>query len=368
MILLTVSWIYTHSTDSNPGAQRDGYESRKSIRIRVKTRSQQVDPEHPALYLSTATGLGVLAVCSVVGMAYEVVELRVTGKSADWLFVILLIAATAFLIAAMHAVSQFLLTASPQSFEYINTRSSDRLGTHYLDVLKLQVYKAKNMTAAGLVYALCVSTAPLLLNVWPHIKSLRVLLCVFLFSVNFMTGVAVYGVIALALCLWRIWPSIPIDLWGRENPGTYLVFSLSRRVAIMGGFYSSVCISSTLFSKLYFGGYLIAYSVFAAVINLVSMATPGFLSAVRASGMRRRVLYDVNARVEKEFKEIMTSCQSETGVVNLGELENLLTLRKKVRDLRSLRLSARMTGVGLSIVLIAWLPPILQVALQHLWK
>ena len=229
------------------------------------------------------------------------------------------------------------------------------------------IFNTKWMTAAGIAYGTGVGSAVFLTDVWTEQNLLRSILFVFLFVVNFITGIGFYGLIMFFMKAWKIGKLVKIDLWQRDNPSTAFLRKITHSTAIIASIYICICISSILFSVFPIGSLTIGYSAFAGVIILACFIIPEIPVRRKIVVEKRATLIDLNSQLQREFKKTLDEARSMKKAIDLSKIECLMDLREKVGKIHVWPFGVRTLTTAVSVILVTSLPAFLQFLLERLF-
>jgi len=312
----------------------------------------------------TASGLVGGAVLAI-GLVYLVLEFIHTGQIVDSLFVSMLVGATLILLIGMRSVLNFLATRGETFYAFVLATADPEEAYRRHAHLFATVTSTPRMTLSGVLYGFLLGSAPFLLDVWPEDATLRLGLAVFMFGVNFTTGVAFYALLSFFAFSTQMGAQARVDLWQASNPSTDFLTGATRRISVLASGYVAICLSSVLFSVLPLQGAVLAYSVFAAFMLVLSILVPALPLARKIHDAKFAALRELDEKVQAAFFEVLSK-DPEQFDQRLSRLHALLALRERVERLQSWPFKVRSVTSAASVLFFSSLPVILQLLLERL--
>lgn len=319
-------------------------------------------------YVSPIAAVSIVFACSSIGSAYILVQWTINKSVLDTFFIGILLGATAFLFRALQAIHRFILQRGIDFFAFVATQPRQQAEIEKYPELILSVFHSKRMTWIGLIYGLALGSTPYVLGVWQQYPLLRMLLALFMFSINFVTGVGFYGLITFFLKSLKLGQLVRVDLWQKENPSTEFLLGAARQVGLRVSVYICLCNASVLFSVLPLSGFVLGYAMFAGSLIILSLMIPAVPIIQKIASTKRDALHQVNTQLQNEFSLILEGCRSQERQLELTRLERLMALRDKIESTNVWPFRIKFFGTGISVVLISLLPAVLQFLLEKYWK
>jgi len=317
-------------------------------------------------YASTRARLAILGSTLLTGVCYCLVQWLQTGEIADAWFVGMLTGATAILLHGVKALFDYLVHRGFEYYGFVTPKSDPEQGLRECERLLASAFNVRNMTAAGLLYGLGVGSAPFMLGTWSSSARLRLLLCAFLCSVNFATGVAFYGLVIFFIHSFRLGRLVNVDFWQRQNRAIAFLLGATRRISLLASVYVSVSFSSLLFSVFPVAGLIIVYSIFAVLVILASLVIPAVPIARQTGIAKADALSGIDAQLQAEFTRIIAGLESADENVRLDRLQTLILVREKIDSIRTWPFRLKTVGSAGGIILISSVPVALEFALERL--
>ena len=171
----------------------------------------------------------------IIGIVYISFQWVINRKIQDFKFVIILITANILLIQGLIYISRYVSKNSINFFKFtLKTEDTGKIEKESSDFLN-KIFNYKFMTISGFAYGSLVAFAPVVIkSVWLNNNSLKILLSVFLFTINFVTGVSVYSLIVFFIHSIKLGTIVKVELWNRENISTNFIRNTAYRVSLIG--------------------------------------------------------------------------------------------------------------------------------------
>lgn len=323
------------------------------------------NPTTRTIYTGYLGLLLVTACCFASGVVYTIVQWNDHGAIEDAVFVSMLIGATMILMLGLRALYSYIATKGMDFYSFALSTPDPEVALEEHRGLCASVFNSVRMTLVGFVYGLAVGSAPLLLGVWPNDLSLRLLLTVFMFFVNFATGLAFYGLVVFFFRAVRMGQMVKVDLWHIDNPSTGFLLGATRRISVLASVYVCICLSSILFSELPVSGLVIAYSCFSGAIILASLLIPSHPVAQKLRDAKAKTLGEIEIQLNAAFQEAIENMKTSGAKVDLVRFESLLQLREKVEKIHTWPFRVKALTAGASVVFFSSIPVILQLILER---
>lgn len=336
-------------------------------------RSQAVVPhpsnksELPTLKYASLLGSFFLVMLTLlVGVVYVFEQWLKTGQIKDAIFVSMLVGATMILVQGIRNLYKYILERGLDFYAFVTPADDPEKGVREYNQLFRSVFNSKGMTLSGILYGLAIGCAPFALGAWNNAIVLRWLLASFLFTVNFVTGIAFYGLAMFFFHSIKMGQILKVELWQHENPSTAFLMGATRRISILSSLYICICISSILFSLLPIGALIIAYCVFSGLVILASLLVPIFPIVKKMNTAKRNALSEINEQLQNEFRKIVGKVNRSKDNVDLKQIESLLSLREKIDAVSVWPFKLKTVGAAASVIFVSSIPVILQFMLEKL--
>jgi len=205
-----------------------------------------------------------------IGLVYLVLEFIHTGQIVDSLFVSMLVGATLILLIGMRSVLNFLATRGETFYAFVLATADPEEAYRRHAHLFATVTSTPRMTLSGVLYGFLLGSAP--------VPARRV--AGGCHPATGPCGVHVWRELTTGVASTRFSASSPSRRrWaagsGRplagEQPFHGFLTGATRRISVLASGYVAICLSSVLFSVLPLQGSVLAYSVFAAFMLVLSI-------------------------------------------------------------------------------------------------
>ncbi len=317
------------------------------------------------------------------GILYVIVQFYIANSIQDSLFIGLLLGGSFILLLGIKWIHRFFLdktvdfitslgrVENRRAYNSINdaiiheqpNKNDDQLMIAPAAELLKKIFKNPLSPVAAIIYGLAVGSVPYLLDIWPQYQTLKLLLALFLFIVNFLTGSAFYALVMLFVFLYRTSGCIYVGLYDRYHPATVFITELSKRASIVASFYITFSITSIYFSELPVNSLTVGYSVFAAIVIVFVYIVPMIPIRNKIQMLKKQTVNDLSVQIQQEL-DLLMSLARTGGEVDTGRFNALMELRTKISGLQSIPIGFKVVWNAIYIVLITLLPVFIQVFLE----
>jgi hypothetical protein len=312
------------------------------------------------LYSRTGIILLIAVLTAVSGGAYLWVQWRKTGTITDGPFIGLLIAATVFILWGMRSIHD---CVKNRILGFFTCALAERPGENASELAARYhrgIFSTGLMTLSGVLYGLAVASALLLMEVWKGWTALKILMYVFLFIVNFVTGIGFYGLIRFFLRLKWLASYVRVDLWQRENPTTLFFMKVKTQAALLAIVYCSICVFSIFFSDLQKEYLTRGYEVFAGCLVIIVFLLPELPLRRKIRKAKRECLAVINGELDGAFIAPRSNPEKGAGSLDAGRVEKLILLREKVHKMSIWPFGFRTLRTSVSVIFVTILPLLLE--------
>ncbi len=318
-------------------------------------------------YLSILSTIIIAITTLASGIIYLIFEWIFTDKLEDTYFVSMLTGATMILLFGIRYLGDFLLNKGKDFYSFVISTVDPELVYKNYDQFFLNVMNFKRMTLSGIIYGIMIGSAPYLLNVWSENSALQLLLSIFMFVVNFVTGISFYSLISFFINSVKMGKMIKVDLWQIENPSTLFLLGATRRIAILASVYIAICLTSILFSKLPVSSLVILYSVFSGSIILLSIIIPSYPIVYKLKLAKEKNLLEIDKKLNEIFYQTIEDIKTKEAKVDLERFDSLLQLRSRIADVSIFPFRAKSISAVLSVIIFSAIPVVIQIILEKLF-
>jgi hypothetical protein len=301
----------------------------------------------------------------LTGLIYILVEFSRINTIKDSLFIGLLFGGSFILLFGIKWI-QTLCKEKISEF-YENLDDSKKHTVNDFEKLTKKIFKNPLTIIAGVIYGLSVGSVPFLLKIWSEHFELNILLSLFLFIVNFLTGTALFSLVMLFFFLYKTSNHLVIGLYDRYNPASNFITDLSKRASIVASFYIAFSITSIYFSELPINKLTIGYSIFAGIIIIIAYLLPMIPIRNKIQLLKREAVVEISGHIQKELENLLKNARLEKDI-NIERYDSLIELRTKLSDLQSSPIGMKAIWNSIYIILITLLPVIIQVVLEIIIK
>lgn len=301
----------------------------------------------------------------LLGIVYILVQYAIYDKIVDSLFIGLLFGSSFILLFGIKWIQRFF--KDRVILFYNNLDKGLVLEKSDFEKLTRKIFKNPFVIVSGIVYGIAIGCAPFILNVWSDSLTLKLLLSLFLFIVNFLTGASLYSLFMLFVFLYKTSSFLSISLYNRINPASDFVADLSSRASIIASFYIAFSITSIYFSELPINTMTIGYSFFAVIVILVAYIFPMIPISNKIQIQKRSLLNEISSLLQKELNKLVSNAQHNEEI-NIDKYNSLLELRTKISDIHSSPIGLKAIWNSIYIILITLLPVFIQVFLEKIIK
>lgn len=320
--------------------------------------------EHSFFYIRNTGRLLLIAPVIISGLTYVILQWSLTGQIVDTLFVGLLFGASVILVFGIYMLGSHLIMKSPAFFlaAFEDQKKMDAAKIH-AEFLHL-IFDAKKMTITGVLYGLFLAGSPVVLQLWPDNGILLVSLSIFMFFVNFITGAALYSLVRFIEKMYRITPSIQIDLWQANSGKTDFLLGMTRKLTVLASIYISLSMMSILFSKFPLNSLIVGYAIFSGVVFItVLVVTPAPIMR-KLKQAKIDTLGELDNRIHELFKASGSKNRQLDNIEDLSKLRNLFELRDKIEQMNTYPFKLKSVFAFLSVIFFSALPVIVRLMLD----
>jgi hypothetical protein len=329
--------------------------------------SQEKKPEIAWFFDKMAVVIAMIIIGLIIGLSYLAIEWTCTGHIQDGLFIGLLLGATLLLLQGMRAIFRYVVNniiaffafaLEKKNYEEISARSK---------VYCHDIFNSRNMILSGILYGLVVGSSIFFMNIWKEEGLLKIFLFLFLFIINFVTGIGFYGMVKFFVNSWKIGKFVKVDLWQRVNPTMSFFQRVKRDTALIAIAYISICISSIFFSGLRYESLSIGYSIFAGIVVLLVFVLPEIPIRKKIMFSKKKALAAINNQLQSEFQQALDEAKSADKEIDLSKIERLIILREKIHKISAWPFGLHTIGTAISVIIITILPIVLEYILKRIF-
>jgi len=297
----------------------------------------------------------------LIGLAYILAQNFKSKEILDATFVGLLLGGSFILIFGAFWIHNFFKTQINE-FEFQIIKSNGEQKTNFY--LSLSKIFSRKSIIVGVFYGLSVGCMSFIYDLWPNETLLKLLLVLFLFIVNFLTGIALTTLFRIFQFLYFSAKCIEFNLYDVKHL-TKFITTLSKSASIIAAFYVFFSIMSIYFSILPLDFLTIGYSVFATLVIISAYIIPIIPINNKTKQLKNDVLKTISTEIQSEFNLVIDDIDKVENL-NLEKYDNLIEIRKKVESIQTIPIGMKAVWNSLSIIAITLLPILLQFILEKL--
>lgn len=288
------------------------------------------------------------------------------GK-VDILFVLILIAATAFLLPATTSVRSYILRRGFNYWQYV---LPDGDGDHIersLRGLIASCFWTLGRVIGGVLYGGVIVTGADLLRNTAGLAQNRFEFDAFLFCMNYLTGATLYSLttfLAMGPALIR---NIPVQLWDTRNPASEFLFNSNARIGVYASLYVGLCMTSIIFSDIPRDFLVYAYVGFSSVIALVTIVAPFYFYARRIQFFKDRLVTRIGKMLDQLSAVLLSDGSKSAHPNEFHRMQELVQLREWVSNADVLPFRLRSLYAAITMVLFS-LQPFFVDVVRSLWE
>lgn len=299
------------------------------------------------------------------GIFYIIIQWTNTGEIKDSIFISMLIGATLLLLIGLKYLSNYLQNKGKDFYSFVMATDDPEKAFQNHHKFFSSTMNTPRMTISGFIYGMVVGSSPILMNLWEVYPQNKYFLSLFLFLVNFITGVAFYSLIMFYFHSFNLGKMIKVDLWRVDNPSTRFLLGATRRISILASIYVSVCLSSILFSVFPITELVITYSIFACLILLSSLIIPSYPIVHKLKEAKEKNLLDIDTKLNELFYKTIEEVKNGADNVDIKQFEVLFQLRDRIDSVTILPFKTKSISAAFSIILLSLIPVIVQLILER---
>lgn len=298
----------------------------------------------------------------ITGIVYIFLEFSINDKVDDSLFIGLLFGASFILLFGIKWIKSFFIIRLKEFVDSLNIR--ENLFFENFNIKLFKIFNNPITFLVGLLYGIAVAVLVFNLDIWHGEITLNILLSVFLFIVNFLTGSVIYALINLFAFLYKSSSNINIGIYDRYNKGANFITDLSKRTTIIASFYVAFSITSIYFSNLPINTLIISYSIFAGGVILIAYIIPMIPIRNKILVKKNKAIHGLSAEIQNEFDQLIINSNLKKEI-DISRYNSLIEIRSKVSSLNTLPIGAKTFLNSLSILIVTLIPIAVQVILEN---
>lgn len=305
--------------------------------------------------------------------------LNTSKVESESFFVALLVAATMILVIGLSGLRRFFIQKGLKLTIFLKPSTKIDSSYNVFKQISDNIFRFKYMTIVGFIYAFSISSGVFIINPWSNQTIFRLILSLFLFSVNFPTGIAFYSLLAFFVQSNKLGKLVNINLWQVENPLIHFFFGIARRISLLVSIYSCISVCSILLSPK-FRSFLfnesarwseyaripvIAYCVFIFVMVILAIVIPPLPVVQKLREAKAEALVGLNKRLHLAFYSNLGDTATTNENIDFEKVKTLLELREKVENINIWPFRVKSVLTGLTVLFFSSVPIILQEVVKH---
>jgi hypothetical protein len=299
----------------------------------------------------------------LVGLLYVIGQWLVTGDVRDPIFIGILMA-NGF---ALYTILLYFIDHFTSSAEAISDSLSDRDVSFDAKNFIDDLFDRKRSVATGLVFGSLFLVAVLtILQVWEGYRSLRTLLGLFLFSTNFITGMAVYSLFIYYKKSLKLGNIADIDLWDRSCTVFKFLVDTNRYLILAVGYICFMAMISLLFSVFEFSFSLTLFSIWSLVVLITTFIVPLIPVSRRIRDLKKRHAEKLSVQRQIEYDRVRDRLASGSNL-DTSKLDAIKMLQKEIKSVRVFPpVGAKSIETAIFITILTVLPSLVDFVLKLL--
>lgn len=317
-------------------------------------------------YLSKMGEIILVAGVIISGITYLTLQLVRTDQVEDTVFISLLVGASFLLTRGLRTLLGYLQSKGRDFYNFILAAEDPARVYQKHSEFIAAIINFKRLTVSGLLYGAGIASSPFLLGVWKGESVLRWSLGAFLFSVNFITGVAFAGLLAFFIHAVKLSKSVKVDLMKIENPSTRFLFDSTRKISVIAAIYIAMSLSSIVFSVLPFGNLVLIYAIFSMAILVATVIVPLYPVMQRMKEAKEKCLYEIDCKLNEAFHNALEEIKTDNPPESLNKFDYLYRIRENIASITVLPFRSKSLTAVVSVVLVSLIPVVVQVILERI--
>lgn len=201
-------------------------------------------------------------------------------------------------------------------------------------------------------------------NMWNDCIELKIALSIFLFFANIPTGYALIRILKYFYYNKEWIENIKIEFGVHSAVSERFIKNICVKVLFTAVVYCTISLSSILFTTMQINAIVTIYTIFAAILVMISLTLTGTLLRRRISAVNTLVIEQINQKIAKIIlNEIDTDRITEE---NIQKMKELLEIKEYVcnEDKNKINFTKILSGMGLLLVTV--IPVFLQWILDRM--
>ena len=266
----------------------------------------------------------------LIGLLYVIGQWLVTGEVQDPIFVGILMA-NGF---ALHTLLLYFINHFTSSAEAISNSLSDKDVSFEAGEFIGDLFNRRRSVTTGLIFGtLFLAAVMTILQVWEDNRSLRTLLGLFLFSTNFITGMAVYSLFIYYRKSLELGDLADIDLWDRSCSIFKFLVDTNSYLVLSVGYICFAATISLVFSVFEFTFSLTFFSIWSLVVLVTTFIVPLIPVSKRIRDLKVEHTEKLAVQRQIAYDRVSDSLISG-GDLDTSKLDAIRTLQNEIKSVR----------------------------------
>lgn len=300
-----------------------------------------------------------LDIIFTIGMIiYLSAQLLIVGRVTDIIFIVMLTFATFFLNYRQWDLYNSLTKNEGKDF-FLGIYSQE---DHEKQVRYLFLYPADQYIAIG--YAAVFAIVIMAFNVWNDHFILKLSFSLFLFTANIPTGYAILRILKYFYfnILWI--KQLDFGLGLTNHFSERYIKKVCSKVLFTATTYTAVSLSSIFFTQIELNAVVLLYTIFAAMLVLISLSLTNILLRRERLSNRSKLLDEIDIKISSLVESVISDQKQNDET--MGKMRELIEVKDYINKQthKGFNLSSFISGLGLLLITI--IPVILQWLLELL--
>lgn len=183
---------------------------------------------------------------------------------------------------------------------------------------------------------------------------LKITYFLFLASANIPTFLAIYRLLSLVKYFANVISIVKFDYFALENYGETFIINIRNFVLFTAVTYTTVCLTSVIFTKINLGIIYILYTGFAIILIIIALAYSNYHIYKKKNQEIDRVANILNSKINNEIK---IAC-NENDYYNISKIEAYIKYRDIIKDknidFTKIWTAIKLIGMAILPVLVQW--------------
>ena len=236
-----------------------------------------------------------------------------------------------------------------------------------IEVLRKAIFLSKPALITGLFFGTIYFCSSLVLRPWVDNTEINLILGIFLFCANVVTGMALYSLLCYFRYAISVGKYLEINLWDRSPPLAASIIQTNQLVVIATSFICCLAIVSVMFSKFRLDFSILLFSVFSLTIMALAFLVPLIPITAQLRDIKQKNLSRIRSMMESEYSGLMKSAENNEAELDLSRFEALAQLHEKVHSINAvIPAGAGSIRTGISVIFLTMLPSMVEFILTRI--